>query len=76
MAKLGSVHWKKFEKFLLKVGCEFVNEEGDHRKYRRHGLIRPIIIPREKNLPVFIVLNNLRILNISRTEYQKIIDKI
>jgi predicted RNA binding protein YcfA (HicA-like mRNA interferase family) len=72
MAKLGKVSWQKFEKFLLKVGCEFIKQEGDHRKYRRPGLLRPVIIPRDKELPAFIIQNNLRTLGISKEEYQKI----
>jgi hypothetical protein len=56
--KLGKVHWKKFEKWLLSVGCKFISETGDHRKYYKPGILRPIII-----------LNNLRILGISRDEY-------
>ncbi len=67
--RLGKVHWKKFEKFLLSVGCEFISEVGDHRKYRKPGILRPLIIPREKELPQFIILNNLRTLGISREEY-------
>ena len=69
--RLGRVHWKKFEAFLLSIGCEFVSEEGDHRKYRKAGVLRPIIIPQEKELPQFIILNNLRTLGISREEYLK-----
>jgi predicted RNA binding protein YcfA (HicA-like mRNA interferase family) len=67
--RLGRVHWKKFEKFLLTIGCEFISEEGDHRKYRRPGILRPIIIPRVKELPQFVILNNLRTLGISREAY-------
>ena len=73
MSDLGSIHWKKFEKFLLAVGCEFKREKGDHRVYTKSGLLRPVVIPREKNLPAFIILNNIRILGISREEYLKII---
>ncbi|OHA24301.1 MAG: hypothetical protein A3B11_02375 [Candidatus Taylorbacteria bacterium RIFCSPLOWO2_01_FULL_44_26] len=69
--KLARIHWKKFEKFLLSVGCEFVSEEGDHRKYHKPGILRSVIIPREKDLPQFIILNNLRTLGISRKEYLK-----
>lgn len=74
--KLGRIHWKKFEKFLLSIGCEFVSEEGDHRKYRKQGLLRPIIIPREKELPQFLILNNLRTLEITREEYLNKINKL
>jgi predicted RNA binding protein YcfA (HicA-like mRNA interferase family) len=75
MAKLGVVHWKKFERFLLAVGCEFLREQGDHRIYHKHGLPRPIVIPRD-SLPPFIVLNNLRTLGISRDAYLKILAKL
>ena len=74
--KLGRIHWKKFEKFLFSVGCEFVSEEGDHRKYYKKGLLRPIIIPREKSLPQFIILNNLRVLGVSREDYLKKIENL
>lgn len=67
--KIGTIHWKKFEKFLLKIGCEFIKEEGDHRKYHKKGILRPIIIPRRGDLPVFIIQNNLRTLGISRDDY-------
>ena len=74
--KLAGIHWKKFEKFLLVVGCKFVSEEGDHRKYLKPGILRLIIVPREKDLPQFIILNNLRTLGISRDEYLKIISNL
>lgn len=74
--RLGRIHWKKFEKFLLSVGCEFVSEEGDHRKYRKPGILRPVIIPRESELPQFVVLNNLRTLGISRETYLKKVSEL
>lgn len=74
--KLARIHWKKFEKFLLSVGCKFVSEEGDHRKYHKPGILRSVIIPREKDIPQFIILNNLRTLGISREEYLKKITEV
>ena len=71
MAKVGSIHWRKFEKFLLSVGCEFKREKGDHRVYWKAGIKRPIIVPRDTALPAFIILNNLKVLGISREEYLK-----
>ncbi|MBU6321684.1 MAG: type II toxin-antitoxin system HicA family toxin [Patescibacteria group bacterium] len=69
MDKIGKVSWQRFEKFLLAVGCEFKGETGDHRKYKKPGLLRPIIIPREKDLPTFIILNNLRTLGVSKEDF-------
>lgn len=71
MPKIQNINWKDFEKFLFRVGCEFKREKGDHRIYWKKGLNRPIVIPRDVSLPPFIILNNLKILNISREEYLK-----
>lgn len=42
MPKITVIHWKKFDKFLLEVGCTFIREKGDHRIYWRKDLLRPI----------------------------------
>ena len=76
MAHLTPIHWKKFEKFLLFIGCHLEREKGDHRIYWREGLIRPVVIPRDGELPVFIIRNNLRILNINPEEYLEILKRI
>ena len=71
MPRIGSIHWKRFETFLLSVGCEFKRERRDHRIYWKKGINRPVVIPRDTALPPFIILNNLRVLGISREEYIK-----
>ncbi len=76
MARLTPIHWKKFEKFLLFVGCQLTREKGDHRIYWRLGLKRPVVIPRDEALPIFIIRNNLRILNVSPEEYLEILKRI
>lgn len=76
MASVTPISWKRFEKFLLFVGCQFVREKGDHRIYQRAGLKRPVVVPRDDQLPVFIIRNNLRILGITPEEYLKILKKI
>jgi predicted RNA binding protein YcfA (HicA-like mRNA interferase family) len=76
MAHITPISWKEFEKFLFYIGCIFKREKGDHRIYWREGLNRPIVIPQEKELPVFIIRNNLRILNITPEEYIEILNRI
>ncbi len=76
MAHLTPIHWRKFEKFLFFIGCSFEREKGDHRIYWRQGLKRPVVIPRDAQLPVFIIRNNLRVLNISPDEYAEILKRI
>ena len=76
MAGIKPIHWKKFEKFLLFAGCNFDREKGDHRIYKRKDLARPVVIPRENELSVFIIRNNLRVLKIDATEYLEILKRI
>lgn len=76
MGQLSSIHWKKLEKFLFKIGCEFKREKGDHRVYWKAGINRPIVIPRDRTLPPFIVMNNLRVLGILKDGFIKIILKL
>ena len=76
MSHLSPIHYKKFDKFLKYVGCKFIRQKGDHRIYQRAGLKRPIVVPADKDIPVFIIRNNLRILSINTEEYLKILNEI
>lgn len=76
MPKLAPIHWKKFEKFLLVVGCEFRRQESSHRIYWKQGLLRPVIIQAKGKVPVFIILNNLRTLHIDRESYLKLMENL
>ncbi len=73
MSRLTPVDYKKFDRFLRHVGCVLVRQKGDHRVYRKANLKRPIVIPAIKDIPVFLILNNLRILGISKEEYLSIL---
>jgi predicted RNA binding protein YcfA (HicA-like mRNA interferase family) len=74
MSRLRQIDWKEFEKFLFKAGCVFIRERGDHRIWKKTGLQRPIVIPRHNPLPIFIIRNNLRLLEISISDYLKILE--
>ena len=76
MPRIIPLHWKKFEQFLLYVGCTLERERGDHRIYWRKDLKRPVVIPRDSSLPVFIIRNNLRILGIAPKDYLDILKRI
>lgn len=76
MPKLAPIPWRKFEKFLFYVGCQFERERGDHRIYWRDDLKRPVVLPRDSALPVFVIRNNLRVLGISIKEYLEILNRL
>ncbi|MDO8722683.1 MAG: type II toxin-antitoxin system HicA family toxin [Syntrophales bacterium] len=52
-----------------RAGFSCVRIEGDHYVYTKEGVARPIVIPDWREIPVFIIKNNLRSANISREEY-------
>ena len=72
MPRLKPVSWKEFEKFLLFLGCRFKHQKGSHRVYTLVGLKRPLIVPAYGAIPIFIIRNNLRILNKTVEEYLEI----
>ncbi len=76
MDSIRPISWKKFEKVILFVGCIYERKKGDHRIYGRKDLKRPVVFPEDKDLPVFIIRNNLRVLGISHEEYFIILKKI
>jgi predicted RNA binding protein YcfA (HicA-like mRNA interferase family) len=76
VAALRPIHYKKFEQFLLKVGCHLVRQEGDHRVWDRPDLIRPVIVRTKKDLPIFEIKSNLRTLRISTEEYLNLLETI
>ena len=76
MPRITPIKRKKFEKFLKYVGCDLKRTKGDHFIYDRPGLKRPVIITADKNVPVFIIRNNLRTLNMTPEEYLEILERI
>ncbi len=76
MAGITPISWKKFEKVLMFVGCTLERQRGDHRIYGRSDLKRPIVIPKDSGLPVFVIRNSLRLLNLSPDEYLKILARV
>ena len=69
MPRITPIPWQDFERILLKTGCYFERQQGDHRIYKRGDLKRPIVIPADNDLPVFVIKNNLRTLGVSREVY-------
>ena len=76
MPRIRPVPWKVFEKFLVEAGCVLNRREASHRVYWKEGMNRPIVLQAKGAVPVFIILNNLRTLGVSREAYLEIIDAL
>lgn len=69
MPRIAPIHWKLLESVFLDRGFQFVRQEGSHRSYEKEGILRPIVIPTYREVPVAIILNNLKTAGITREEY-------
>jgi len=43
--------------------------------FTKAGVLRPIVVPRYKHIPVFIIKNNLRSAGMSRERYFELLDR-
>jgi len=53
-----------------------VRERGDHMIFTKSGILRPIVVPRYDQLPVFIIKNVLRTALISRERYLDLLNRL
>ncbi len=75
MPKFAAVEWKTLERIFLATGFQFARQEGSHRSYLKQGVARPVVIPTYREVPVFIIRNNLKTAGISRDEYFNLLEK-
>lgn len=73
MPRITPIHFRRLAKVFEKEGFIYSRTEGDHMVYTRKGTLRPIIIPKYKEIPEFIVLKNLKTAGITRNEYLKLL---
>ena len=68
--KLSNVSLALFRKYLKEQGCELEATKGGHEKWKKDGCLRSVIIQTHVDpLPEFILKNNLRTLDVSRTDF-------
>ena len=75
MPKFAPVDWQTLESVFLSAGFRFKRQEGSHRSYVKEGIARPVVIPTYRQVPVFIIRNNLKTAGISRDEYFRLLER-
>jgi predicted RNA binding protein YcfA (HicA-like mRNA interferase family) len=58
------------------AGCIYVRTQGDHLIYHYPGAKRPVVIPKYKEVPVFIIKNNLKVIGMSAERYISILERV
>ena len=75
MSRIPPHSGKEMVAALLRAGLAQERVSGDHVVLSKDGLARPVIVPLSKELPEFVVSNNLRTAGISRKDYLVLLGK-
>ena len=63
-------------KIFEMAGCVYTRTKGDHLIYHFPGAIRPVVIPKYKEVPTFLIRNNMRVIGLTTEEYLELLRKI
>ena len=75
MSAIKQINHRKLARVFEKFGWTYDRTKGDHMVFVKKGFLRPVVIPKYKNIPVFIIKNNLRAAKITVEEYSKALKK-
>ena len=76
MPRITPVPYRKLVRVLEMEGFVLVRERGDHMIFSKPGVLRPLVVPRYDDLPVFIIKNVLRTAQISRERYLQLLGQL
>jgi len=74
--KIKPTHYQVQIKIFEMAGCVYARTKGDHVIYHYPGAIRPVVIPKHKEVPAFVIKNNMRIIGMSREKYFQLLQKV
>ncbi len=74
--KIKPTDWKTQVKLFEKYGCIFVRQKGDHMIFHHKNAKRAVVIPKYDEIPVTVILNNMKTVGMTREEYFSILDSI
>ena len=76
MPKISPQPYAVLRKVFELDGWQYIGTTGDHIQMKKSGFIRRVVIPKYKEVPVFIILNNLRTAKISRQRYFELLKQV
>ena len=69
MLRIVPIHWRKLVCIFEKDGFTIIRQEGDHIVLSKPDCTRPIVIPQYREVPVFVIRNNMRTAGMDRERY-------
>ncbi len=76
MAKLTPIHYKKLVRIFELASAKIVGQKGSHIILKKPSAKRRLVIPTYKQIPVFIIKNNMKTANMSRERYFELLKKV
>ncbi|PKL54037.1 MAG: type II toxin-antitoxin system HicA family toxin [Candidatus Methanoperedenaceae archaeon HGW-Methanoperedenaceae-1] len=76
MMKIKPTDWKTQVKLFEKYGCILVRQKGDHMIFHHKNAKRAVVIPKYDEIPVTVILNNMKTVGMTREEYLSIMESI
>jgi len=73
--RITPLHYRKLVRIFEKDGWYFVDQRGDHMVFKKEGLGRKVVIPRYKDIPVFIIKKNMETAKMTRERYFELLKK-
>ena len=76
MPRLTPISWRVLVRVFELEGFTIVRQEGDHVVLTKPGCRRPLVIPQWREVPVFIIRNNMRSAGMSRERYFELLAQV
>ncbi|MEA3358187.1 MAG: type II toxin-antitoxin system HicA family toxin [Thermodesulfobacteriota bacterium] len=74
--KISPTEYQVQVKIFEMAGCVYIRTKGDHLIYHHPEAVRPVVIPKYREVPAFVIKNNMRIIGMSREKYLELLQKI
>ena len=74
--KITPTDYKTQVKIFELAGCKYMRTRGDHLIYHHAEAIRPVVIPKYNEIPVFVIKNNMKVIGLSRERYLELLKMV
>ena len=76
MSRIAPIPYRKLVRVLEIEGFVLDRQRGDHMMFAKPGIPRPVVVPKDNPVPVFIIKNTLRTARISRERYFELLERV
>ena len=76
MPRITPIHWRKLLKVLELEGAVIIGQAGDHIELKKAGAARRLVVPKYRDIPPFIIKNNLETARITRKRYFELLKRV